>query len=101
MSSGAATAAARAALPHLRLSQITQNLCGGRCDDAPRRRCTHDFTPDGPPKFSCRCDGLAALRARHRARIEPDADQGGWLDTAYVAFQREMGTGRTSFGGVG
>jgi hypothetical protein len=28
---------------------------------------------DGPPKFSCCHDGLAALHARHRARIEPDA----------------------------
>jgi hypothetical protein len=39
------------------------------------------IAPDGPPKFSCCCDGLAALRARHRARIKPDADQGGGLDT--------------------
>ena len=42
-------------------------------------------SPLMPPKFSCCCDGLAALRARHRARMESDADQGGGLDTACVA----------------
>ena len=32
-------------------------------------------------KFSCCCDGLPDLRARYRARIKSDADQGDSLDT--------------------
>jgi hypothetical protein len=36
------------------------------------------IAPDGPPKFSCCCNGLAALRARYRYHMMDYVLETGW-----------------------